>query len=57
VEGSGIHVFVFENDIFGWVCLQPTRFLEKGKKARTETQILDFTNEGATETSRVVNTL
>jgi len=57
VEGSGIQVFVFENDIFRWVWLQATCFLDKGKKARTGTQILDFTKEGGTETSRVVNTL
>jgi len=57
VEGCSIQVFVFENNIFGWVCLQATCFLDKEKKARTGTQILDFTKEGGTETSRVVNTL
>jgi len=29
VVGSGIQVFLVENDIFGWVCLQDA--LEKGR--------------------------
>jgi hypothetical protein len=33
--GNGIQVFLVENDIFGWACLQATCFLEKGRKART----------------------
>jgi len=30
--GSGIQVFLVENDIFGWACRQPTCFLEKWKE-------------------------
>jgi len=37
--------------------MQATCSSEKRKKARTRTQILDFTKEGGTETGRVVNTL
>jgi len=31
VVGSGIQVFLVENDIFGWACLQDACFLEKGR--------------------------
>jgi hypothetical protein len=31
VVGSGVKVFLVENDIFGWACLQDTCFLEKGR--------------------------
>jgi len=31
VAGSGIQVFLVENDIFGWVCLHDACFLEKGR--------------------------
>jgi hypothetical protein len=38
--GSGLQVFLVENDIFGWAYLQATCFLEKGKdKAEQDIQI------------------
>jgi hypothetical protein len=40
VVSSGLQVFLVENDIFGWACLQATCFLEKGRdKAEQDIQI------------------
>jgi len=40
VVGSGLQLFLVENYIFGWACLQATCFLEKGRdKPEQDTQI------------------
>ena len=41
VVGSGIQMFLVENDIFGWACLQATCFQVKGTE-RTTTWRLDL---------------
>jgi len=38
VVGSGIQVFLVENDIFGWVCLQDACFLKKGRNKPEQVQ-------------------
>jgi hypothetical protein len=39
VVGSCIQVFLVEDDIFKWACLQVTYFLEKGRDKPEHTQM------------------